>query len=67
MQMSPSALLTGDCYVTKELCVLLIVITAAILHNERCCAGYVTTSVNTNEAACFYWCQIFIRLDKDYG
>jgi hypothetical protein len=39
--------------VTRDLRVLLIVITAAILRNEACCAGYVTTSVNTNKAACF--------------
>ena len=53
MQMSPSALLAADCYVTREgSSHLLIVITVAILRNEMGCAGYVT-SVNTNKAACF--------------
>ena len=53
MQMSPSALLAADCYVTRELRVLLVVNTAAILLNERGCAVYVRTDVNTYKAACF--------------
>jgi len=51
--MSPSALLAADCYVTRELRVLLVVNTAAILLNERGCAVYVRTGVNTYKAACF--------------
>jgi hypothetical protein len=52
MQLSPSALLAAVCYVTRELRVLLIVITETNQRNETSCEGYVATSVNTNKSAC---------------
>jgi hypothetical protein len=64
MQMSPSALLAGDCYVTRDLRVIYIVITAEILRNEAGCAGYVTTGV-TRTRPLVFWCQILSRLDQD--
>ena len=38
MQMSSSALLAADCYVTREIRDFLIVVTAAVLHNYRLCS-----------------------------
>jgi len=52
MQMSRSALLAADCYVTREFRVLLIVIAETFLRKEIGCAGYVTMGVNTKKAAC---------------
>jgi len=65
MQMSPSALLAADCYVTRKFRVLLIVITQRILPNETGSESYVTMGVKTNKAACF-WYHFFSRLYQGY-
>jgi len=65
MQMSRSALLAADCYVTRVFRVLLIVITQTILRKETGSESYVTMGVNTNKAACF-WYQFFSSLYQGY-